>query len=46
MHLVVYNNPKRVNNPYVFISARLNDERILVNKAELVFFAGLMEEKG
>ena len=43
MHLVIYNNPERNNNPYIFISARLNEERILVNKAELAFFSGLLD---
>lgn len=43
MHLVIYNHPQRKNNPYVFISARLNEERILVNKAELAFFSGLLD---
>lgn len=43
MHLVIYNNPERKNNPYVFILAQLEEKRVLVNKAELAFFAGLTD---
>lgn len=43
MHLVVYNNPERANNPYLFVLAKLEDKRILVNRAELAFFSGLLD---
>ena len=42
--LVVYNNPERSNNPYVFLYIRTNEYKTLIDEGDMMFFMGLAND--
>lgn len=41
---VVYNNPERNNNPYVFLYIKTNENRILIDEGDMAFFMGFAND--
>ncbi len=41
--LVIYSNPEYKNNPYVFILAQINGQRVLLDQTDLYSFAELRD---